>query len=101
MAKKAALIIIVHFKPIWNNLPEEAQAHFALRVRDMAKEMGVTPAVAYTLTTPGSVLEVWEADDKQTLETFRQKLDTLGYKQYYDQVLMMGERDPSWINVTD
>jgi hypothetical protein len=101
MAKKHALIIIVHFRPIWNNLPEEAQASFGLRVRAIAKEMGVTATVGYTLTTQGSFLEVWEADDKATLESFRQKLDTLGYKQYYDQVLMMGAREPSWINVTD
>ncbi|HZQ07094.1 MAG TPA: hypothetical protein VFD70_10980 [Anaerolineae bacterium] len=97
MSKRYALIVITHFKPAWNNLSEEEQAAFAVRVRRAAKAAGVTPLIGYTLTTPGSFLQVWEADDKARLETFKQKLDALGYKNFYDEVLMLGERAPEWI----
>lgn len=96
--KRHALIIITHFKPQWNQLSEEEQAGFAARVRRAAEQTHVTAIVGYTLTTPGSLLEIWEADDKETLELFRQKLDALGYKKYYDQVLMLGERAAEWIH---
>lgn len=96
--KRIALVIIGHLKPEWKKLPEEEQAGFAARVRRAAKQTGVTPVVGYTLTTPGSFLEIWEADDKATLENFKQKLDGLGYKKYYDEVMMLGEREPSWID---
>jgi hypothetical protein len=62
-----------------------------------ARKAGVTPVVGYKLTTQGSFLEVWEAEDKRTLERFMQELDALGYKKYYDEVLMMGERAEGWI----
>jgi hypothetical protein len=66
-------------------------------VRRAADQAGVTAVVGYKLTTAGSFLEVWEADNRETLETFKQKLDALGYKKYYDEVLMLGERDSAWI----
>lgn len=97
MTKKFALIVITQFKPDWKKLSEEEQAGFAARMRRAAKAAGVTPVVGYTLTTPGSFLEIWEADEKQALEQFRQKLDALGYKKYYDEVLMKGERAVEWI----
>ncbi len=97
MSKRFALIIITHFKPEWKKLSEEEQAGFAARVRRAAKQAGVTVVVGYTLTTPGSFLEIWEADEKATLEIFKQKLDALGYKRFYDEVLMLGERDSAWI----
>jgi len=97
MAKKFALIIITQFKSDWKNLPEEEQAGFAARVSRAAKQAGVTPIVGYTLTTPGSFLEIWEADEKEALESFKQKLDALGYRKYYDEVLMRGERAAEWI----
>jgi endo-1,4-beta-D-glucanase Y len=96
--KRFSLIIITHFKPQWHNLSEEEQAGFAARVRRAAEQAHVTAVVGYTLTTPGSLLEIWEAYDKETLELFRQKLDALGYKKYYDQVLMLGERAAEWIH---
>lgn len=96
--KRSALIIIGHFKPEWKNVPEEERAGFAARVRRAAKRAGVTPVVGYTLTTQGSFLEIWEADDKSKLEAFKLKLETLGYKKYYDQVLMQGERQAEWID---
>ncbi len=95
--KRFSLIIITHFKPEWKKLSEEEQAGFAARIRRAAQQAGVTAIVGYKLTTPGSLLEIWEADDKETLEVFKQKLDALGYKKYYDEVLMLGERDPAWI----
>lgn len=97
--KRHALIIITHFRPAWKNLSEEEQAGFAARVRRAANQMGVTAIVGYTLTTAGSLLEIWEADDKATLELFKQKLDALGYKKYYDEVLMLGERAAEWIHM--
>ncbi len=96
--KRHALILIGHFKPEWQKLSEEEQAGFAARVRRAAQQAGVTPVVGYTLSTQGSFLEIWEADNRATLETFKQKLDGLGYKQYYDEVLMVGERAAEWIH---
>ncbi|MBI4670279.1 MAG: hypothetical protein HY741_01250 [Chloroflexi bacterium] len=96
--KRIALILIGHLKPEWKKLSEEEQAGFAARVRRAAKAAGVTLVVGYTLTTQGSFLEIWEADDKSPLEVFKQKLDALGYKNYYDEVLMVGERDSAWLD---
>lgn len=93
-----SLIIITHFKPAWNALPEEEQAGFAARVRRAAKAAGVTPVVGYTLTTQGSFMQIWEAQDKAHLETYKRKLDALGYKKYYDEVLILGERDAEWLH---
>jgi hypothetical protein len=95
--RRIALIIIGHFKPEWDNLAEEEQAAFATRVGRVARKVGVTPVVGYKLTTQGSFLEVWEADDQATLERFKQELNALDYKKYYDQVLMQGERSEAWI----
>ncbi len=92
-----ALIMIGRFKPAWNELSEEEQAAFATRVGRAARRVGVTPVVGYKLTTQGSFLEIWEADTKETLETFMVELDALGYKKYYDQALMLGERAANWI----
>jgi hypothetical protein len=99
MTKRVALILIGHLKPEWKKLSEEEQAAFAARVRRAAKQAGVTAVVGYTLTTEGSFLEIWEAEDKTALETFKQKLDALGYKKYYDEVLMVGERAAEWIQM--
>jgi hypothetical protein len=101
MTKRYALVMITHFKPEWNRLSEEEQAGFAARVRRASEQTGVTAVVGYTLTTPGSLLEIWEADDRETLDVFKQKLDALGYKKYYEQVLMLGERAAEWIHVLD
>ena len=95
--KRHALIIIGQLKPQWSELSEEERAGFAARVRRAATNTGVTAVLGYTLTTRGSFLEIWEADDKATLETFKQKLDALGYKKYYEEVLMLGERDADWV----
>jgi hypothetical protein len=57
----------------------------------------VTPVVGYTLNTQQSFLEIWEADDKAQLETFKKKMDALGYKKYYDEVVLYGERAAEWI----
>lgn len=99
--KRSALILIGHLKPEWKKLSEEEQTGFATRVRRAANKVGVTPVVGYTLTTQGSFLEIWEADDKAMLQTFKQKLDELGYKRYYDEVLMLGERAADWIHLTE
>lgn len=96
--KRHALIIIGQLKPQWSELAEQEQAGFAARVRRAATNARVTAVVGYTLTTKGSFLEIWEAADKATLESFVQKLDALGYKKYYEQVLMMGERDADWVD---
>jgi hypothetical protein len=95
--KRIALIIIGHFKPEWDKLSEEEQAAFATRVGRVARKVGVTPVVGYKLTTQGSFLEVWEADDQATIERFKHELAALDYKRYYDQVLMQGERSEAWI----
>ncbi len=97
MPKHKALIIIGHFKPEWNNLTEEEQAAFAARVGRAARRVGVTPVVGYRLTTQGSFLQIWEAEDKAALEEFMGRLDQLGYKKYYEQALMVGEREDTWI----
>jgi hypothetical protein len=97
MAKRIALIIIGHFRPEWQDLSAEEHAAFATRVSRAARKTGVTALVGYKLTTQGSFLEVWEADDKATLDQFKLDLDALGYKKYYDEVIMMGERDANWI----
>jgi len=97
MSKRYALIIITHFKPAWHSLPEEEQVGFATRVRRAAEATGVQAVVGYALTTQGSTLEIWEADHKTRLEGFKQKLDALGYKKYYDEVLLQGERAADWI----
>ncbi len=99
--KRFALVIITHFKPTWQTLPEEEQASFAARVRRAAHAAHVTPVVGYTLTVQGSFLEIWEADEKIHLEQFKQKMDALGYKKYYDEVLMLGERDADWFHLPD
>ncbi|MGB8644690.1 MAG: hypothetical protein WCF84_05600 [Anaerolineae bacterium] len=93
-----ALIVIGRFKPAWNELSEEEQGAFVARVGRTARTVGVTAVVGYKLSTPGSFLEVWEADDKTTLEAFIGELDALGYKKYYDEVLMLGEREGNWIS---
>ena len=98
--KRIALVIIGHFKPEWNNLSEEEQAAFAARVGRAARKVGVTPVVGYKLTTAGSFLQIYEADDKQTLEQFMRALDALGYKKYYEQALILGERAEAWIQNT-
>ncbi len=95
--KRIALIIIGHFKPEWNKLSEEEQAAFATRVARTARKAGVTPVVGYTLTTQGSFLQIYEAEDKQMLEQFMRELDALGYKNYFEQALMVGERQEAWI----
>ncbi len=97
MGKRIALILIGRFKPAWGELSEEEQAGFAARVGRVARQSGVTAVVGYKLTTQGSFLEIWEADDKETLEAFMGHLDALDYKKYYEQVLMMGERAEDWI----
>ncbi len=97
MPKRIALIIVGHFKPEWNKLSEEEQAGFATRVGRVARKAHVTPVVGYTLTTQGSFLQIYEADDKPTLDRFMQALDALGYKNYFDQALMIGERQEAWI----
>ena len=96
--KRHALIIIGQLKPLWSELTEEEQAGFAARVRRAAEKTGVTAVLGYTLTTKGSFLEIWEAADKSMLETFKQKLDALGYKKYYEEVLMLGEREAEWVD---
>ncbi len=96
MSKRFALILITHYKAGWRQLSEEEQAGFAARVRRAAQSANVTPVVGYTLSAPGALLEIWEADDKPSLEQFKQKLDALGYNKFYDQVLMRGERDVAW-----
>ena len=95
--KRVALIIIGHFKPAWDDLSEEEQAASATRVGRVACKAGVTPIVGYKLTTQGSFLQVWEADDKATLEHFKHELVALDCTRYYDQVLMLGERSEAWI----
>lgn len=95
--KRQALVIVGHFKLEWQKLSEEEQAGFAARVRRAADQTGVTPIVGYTLPAQGAFLEVWEADSKDALDAFRQRLDTLGAKRYYDEVLMFGERAANWI----
>lgn len=97
MSKRYALIIINHFKPAWASLPEEEQVGFAARVRRAAQAAEVQAMVGYALTTPRSTMEIWEADDKAQLAEFKQKLDALGYKKYYDEVLIQGERAADWI----
>ncbi len=97
MPRRLALIIIGHFKPEWSKLSEEEQAAFATRVSRVVRKSGVTPVVGYKLTTQGSFLQAYEADDKQTLETFMQALDEIGYRTYYDLALMVGEREEAWI----
>ena len=96
--KRHALIIIGQLKPQWDELTGEEQAGFAARVRRAAEKTGVTAVLGYTLTARGSFLEVWEAADKSTLEIFKQKLDALGYKKYYEEVLMLGEREAEWVD---
>ncbi len=95
--KKTGLIIIGRFKPEWEKLSEEEQAGFAARVGRAARRVGVTAVVGYKLTTQGSFLEVWEAEDKAALEQFKLELDKLGTKKYYDEVFMVGEREEDWI----
>lgn len=95
--KRFALIIIGHFKHEWDELSEEEQAAFATRVGRAGRKAGVKPIVGYKLTTQGSFLEAWEADDKETLERFKKELAALDWKKYYDQVLMYGERSEAWI----
>lgn len=97
MSKRYALILIIHLKPTWHSLPEEEQAGYATRVRRAAQAADVQAVVGYALTAQGSTLEIWEADDKAKLQAFKQKLDALGYKKYYDEVLIQGERAAEWI----
>jgi hypothetical protein len=97
MSKRYALIIISHFKPAWHSLSEEEQVGFAMRVRRAAEAAEVQAVVGYALTTQGSTLEIWEADHKARLNEFKHKLDALGYKKYYDEVLIQGERAADWI----
>lgn len=99
--KRIALIIIGHFKSEWDKLSEEEQAGFAARIGRAARKIGVTPVVGYKLTTQGSFLQVWEAEDKSTLDRFMHELDGLDQKRYYDQVLMLGERSEAWIEKTE
>ena len=101
MPKRIALIIIGHFKPEWNKLSEEEQAGLAARVGRAARKAHVTPVVGYTLTTQGSFLQIYEADDKPTLDQFLQALDALGYKNYFEQARMIGERQEDWIRQSE
>ncbi len=95
--KRIALIIIGHFKPEWEKLSGEEQAGFAARVARAASKTGATPVVGYKLTTQGSFLQVYEAGSKEPLEKFMKELEALGYRKYYDQALMLGERQEAWI----
>src|SRR5512138_3746128 len=97
MSNRIALIVIGRFKPAWNELDPDEQAAFAVSVGRTARRAGVTALVGYKLTTQGSFLEVWEADDKEKIEQFIGELDGLGCKKYYDEVLMLGERAEEWI----
>ncbi len=97
MSKRIALIIIGHFKPEWNKLSEEEQAAFGARVARAGHRAGVSPVVGYKLTTQGSFLQIYEADEKQILERFAAELEQLGYRKYYDLALMLGERQEAWI----
>ncbi len=94
---RTALIVIGRFKPEWNELSEEEQGAFVTLVGRTARAAGVTPVVGYKLTTPGSFVEIWEADDKETIAAFIGALDSIGYKKYYGEVLMLGERAGNWI----
>ncbi len=94
---RTALIVIGRFKPAWNELTEEEQAAFVTQVGRTARAAGVMPVVGYKLTTPGSFVEIWEADDKETIAAFIGALDSIGYKKYYGEVLMLGERSGNWI----
>lgn len=100
MSKRLALIIVGHFKAEWNNLSPEEQAAFVARVGRTARQVGAMPVVGYKLTTQGSFLQIYEAHDAQTLEQLLRELDALGYKRYFDQALMRGERAEAWIQKT-
>ncbi len=97
MPKRIALIIVSHARPELQSLSEEEQAAFGARVGRAARKAGVTPVVGYTLTTPGSVLQIWEAEGEAPIKRFLGELDALGYKKYYDQALMLGTRSEAWI----
>lgn len=92
-----ALIFINHFKDVWNQLSPEAQMQFVERIRESAKREGVHAVVGYKLTTPGAILDIWEADKRSILEGFKLKLDELGYRDYFDYVVMYGTRDEDWL----
>lgn len=95
---KHALIFINHFKGAWNQLSSDAQIEFVERIRQVAESLGVRVVVGYKLSTPGAILDIWEADSRSTLDGFKAKLDELGYKDYFDYVVLLGTRDEDWLN---
>lgn len=94
---KTALIVISHFSEAWNQLTPEEQAALAARIRRAAENSNVTPVVGYKLSTPGAILEVWEAADREALDRFRDALDDLHFKTFFNAVIMYGQRLESWI----
>ena len=94
---KHALITINHTKDAWQQLAQAEQDAFIKQMQQTAERMDVHLLLGYRLNTPHSVLDVWEAAAQSTLDEFKQALDALGYKKYFDYVAMYGERGDDWL----
>ncbi len=94
MNKRIALIIIGRFKDEWHALSATQQRDFIARLGKTATAVGLVALTGYRLTsTPGAFLQVWETDDRQTIERAIQNIQAIGYSRYVDARWMIGERE--------
>ena len=94
MSTKTALIVIGRYKTEWNMLSQQQQADFIERVARTAITLGLSPITGYRLTaTPGAFIEIWEADNIDSIDRVVKNFQAIGYAHYVDARWMLGERD--------
>ncbi len=94
MSTRVALIVIGTFKQDWWGLAPVAQANFISRVGEIAEAAGLEPQAGYRLTaTPGAFLEVWEGEDRASVNRAIDELKAMGYTRYVDARWIIGERE--------
>jgi hypothetical protein len=94
MSTRVALIVIGTFKENWWGLTPIARADFVDRVAQTATAAGIKPVVGYRLTsTPGAFLEVWEGEDRPTVDQAVKELLAMGYALYVEARWLIGERE--------
>ncbi len=94
MGTRIALIVIGTFKQEWWGLAPVAQANFISRVGEIAQTAGLEPQAGYRLSaTPGAFLEVWEGEDRASVDRAVAELKAMGYTRYVDARWLIGERE--------
>jgi hypothetical protein len=93
MSKRIALIVIGRYKEEWKTLSPDQQYDFVARVGKTISTFGLIPVTGYRLTsTPGTFMEIWEADTPAKIEGAVKNLEAFGYTRYVDARWLVGER---------